>query len=281
MFAYSVRGDAAMRLLWTLAASVALATGATAQAPKLDDVLRRMGGYIEGYADKLATVVAEETYTQVVSTPPATRQTQTVRSDYALMRPRDRQVWMGFRDTFEVDGKPVRDRDRRLQEMVISGEIASASRISEENARYNLGNQAITRNVNVPTVALELLHPRNRERFTYRRNGTERVHGREGWIVAFRERERPTLIRRPDGRDNPTRGVVVVDPATGDVFKTTLIWESVSGSTATTYDHVPNIDVLVPVSMSETFQGRGAVVSGEATYANYRRFQTSGRLITQ
>jgi hypothetical protein len=268
-----------MRLLWALAASVTLAIGAAAQGPKLDDVLARMGHYIEGYADELATVVAEETYTQMVSTPPGTRQTRTMKSDYALMRPKDREVWMGFRDTFEVDGKPVRDRDRRLQEMVTSGQIASASRISQENARYNLGNQAITRNVNVPTVALELLHPRNRERFTYRRNGTERVIAREGWVIEFRERDRPTLIRRPDGRDNPTRGVVIVDPATGHVFKTTLIWESVSGLTATTYDQVPNIDVLVPVSMSEKFQGRGAVVSGEATYSNYRQFQTGGRMV--
>lgn len=33
-----------------------------------------------------------------------------LRSDYALTRAADKDAWVGYRDTFEVDGKPLRDR---------------------------------------------------------------------------------------------------------------------------------------------------------------------------
>ena len=42
----------------------------------------------------------------------------------------------------------------------------------------------------------------------------------------------------------------------------------------------PRIPVLVPIRMAERFVTRsGELVAGEATYANFRQFETSARVI--
>jgi hypothetical protein len=261
-------------LVWAAALA-----GASAQQPDLRQVVTRLGEYITGYEARLATVVAEEIYRQRLSGP-GQQDSRVLRSDYALTRPADRSAWVGVRDTFEVDGEAVRDRDARLEQLIASGSIGQASRIAGENARYNLAADVLRRNVNVPTFALEVLHPRNRERFSFRRRGEDSAAGRRGWLIEFRERDRPTLVRRPDGRDNPTRGSVLVDPATGEVLRTTLSWEKVRGQVTVDYGRVGGIDVPVPLRMTEQFAQAGSTLSGEATYANYRQFRASGRLIT-
>ena len=290
-----------------LALTVALAAGVVdAQAPRLDDVVKRVGEYVVGYEAQLAAVVAEETYVQTLepersarsSRPGSNRDREsygprdpgvptsqrprqrTLRSDYALVRV-EPGPWIGYRDTFEVDGRPVRDREDRLQRLLATGGVAQAARIAEENARFNLAGDLLTRNINVPTLTLELLHPRRRDRFSVRRSGTEEVEGRTAWVLEFRERDKPTIVRQPDGGDQASRLLAVVDPLTGTVMRTTLAWERVTGSIVVTYGSVPTIPVPVPLSMTERYTTRdGFTIGGDALYAKYRRFQTSGRLIT-
>lgn len=286
---------------------VAISRPASAQEPKPDDVAGRVGAYVASYAMQLASVVAEETYVQTVdqgspstsgSAPfrggpdaygPADRTLSTtsrlankrvLRSDYALTRVDDRGVFVGYRDTFEVDGRAVRDREERLQQLLMSGAVGQAARIAEQNARFNVAEELLTRTINVPTFALELLHPRNRERFSVKHTGSETLNGQQAWVIEFREREKPTIVRTPDGRDQPSRVLAVVDPLTGTVLKTTLSWEKLTGSIVVTYGLVPRIPALVPMTMSERYTTRGGSrIAGEAVYANYRQFQTGGRLI--
>jgi hypothetical protein len=273
---------------------------------KLDDVIARVGDYILRFEEQMARVVAEEQYTQSLEAVltldsathlgesrqygPADRKlpsvgannlrTRTLRSDYALMKLDGADKWVGFRDTFEVDGSPVRDRDERLQRLLGSGAIAQAAHIAEENARFNIGGDVVQRNINVPTFVLELLHPRNRDRFSYRRGGTETIAGRVGVVIEYRERLRPTITRMPDGRDQPARGTIVVDSRTGEIFRTIVTWEKVTGSVAVTFGYAPGIPVLVPTSMAERFTHDRTLLKGDAAYTNYRQFQTGGRLIT-
>jgi len=99
-------------------------------------------------------------------------------------------------------------------------------------------------------------------------------------VLEFRERDRPTVVRTPDGRDQPSRIEALVDPLTGEIHRTTMSWERVKGSIVVAYDRVPGIAVPVPVTMFERFTTPGGdEISGDATYSNYRRFETSGRLI--
>ena len=284
-----------------------LVVTAGAQAPRLDDVVGRVNDYVAAYETQLAAVVAEESYTQTLepgglpessrgvptrgpetygpsdrrlATDHRTAQKRILRSDYALTRVDDRGLWVGYRDTFEVDGRPVRDRDARLQQLLAAGATAQAARIAAENARFNLAEELLTRNINVPTFALELLHPRRRDRFSVKQTGTDTIDGRVGWVLEYRERDKPTIVRQPDGRDQPSRVAAVVDPIAGTVLSTTLSWERVTGSIIVTYGYVPTIPVPVPLIMSERYTTRGgSEISGEAIYSNYRRFQTGGRLI--
>jgi hypothetical protein len=59
-----------------------------------------------------------------------------------------------------------------------------------------------------------------------------------------------------------------------------LTVERVKGSITVEYGHVAAVPVLVPVRMAERYEApTGEVVSGEATSANFRRFETSGRVV--
>jgi hypothetical protein len=60
-----------------------------------------------------------------------------LRSDVALTLT-GRNQWVAYRDTFDVDGVPVRDREERLQRLLGSGAWEQAARIAEQNARFNL-----------------------------------------------------------------------------------------------------------------------------------------------
>jgi hypothetical protein len=72
----------------------------------------------------------------------------------------------------------------------------------------------------------------------------------------------------------------LVDIQTGEVLRTVLTWERIEGMIAVYYGHVPGIPVPVPVRMAERYVTRtGALVGGEATYANFRQFETSARIV--
>jgi len=254
-----------------------------AQTVRPGDVIARLDSYLLGYEQRLANVVAEEAYRQWVEEGSANRRSTTsriLRSDFALTLTPDRNRWVGYRDTFEVDGNPVRDRDERLERLLSGGAVGQAARIAEQNAQFNLGQNLVSRNINVPTFALEMMNPRIRDRFRVRRTGADALEGRPGWLIEFRERERPTLVRTPEGRDQASRIVALVDMQTGEVRQTILTWERVKGSITVSYGHTPRIPVPVPIRMAERYVTRtGVLIAGEATYANFRQFETSVRVI--
>jgi hypothetical protein len=253
-----------------------------AQTVRLGDVITRLNSYLLDYEVGLANVVAEETYRQWAEEGPTYRRWKTeriLRSDFALTLTPERNR-VGYRDTFEVDGSPVRDRDERLERLLSGGAVGRAGRIADENARFNLAQHLITRNLNVPTFALEMMHPRIRGRFRVRRTGADALDGRLGWLIEFRERERPTLVRTPEGRDQPSRIVALVDVQTGEVLQTVLTWEQVKGSITVSYGRAPRIPVPVPIRMAERYVTRtNEFVAGDAAYTNFRQFETSVRVV--
>ncbi len=272
-----------MRLIAGACTLALLTVPVGTQTVRLSDVVARLDNYLQGYEERLSNVVAEEGYSQWVDQGPSTlrsRTSRTLRSDFALALTTERNRWVGYRDTFEVDGVPVRDRDERLQRLLSSGAVGQAARIAEQNARFNLGEGLITRNINIPTFALEMLNPRIRDRFRVRQAGIDALDGRPGWLIEFRERERPTLVRTPEGRDQASRIVALVDIETGEVLQTVLTWERVEGMMAVYYGQAPGIPVLVPIRMAERFVTRsGELVGGEATYTKFRQFETSARIV--
>jgi hypothetical protein len=273
----------AVRLFAGVFTLALLTVSVQAQTVRLGDVVTRLDNYLRGYEERLANVVAEETYRQWAEEGPKDRRSTTsriLRSDFALTLTPERNRWVGYRDTFEVDDVPVRDREERLQRLLSNGDVGQAARIARENARFNLGDGLISRNINVPTFALEMMNPRFRDRVKVRRTGADVLEGRSGWLIEFREQDRLTLVRTPEGGDQPSRVVALVDIQTGEVLRTVLTWEHVEGSIAVSYGQAEGIPVPVPIRMEERYVTRsGALVSGEATYDNFRQFATSARIV--
>jgi VWFA-related protein len=98
--------------------------------PDIQAVLERARRYLDEYVGQLSLLIGVERYTQWVTTSglgagfsqggdrPSVRNTV---SEFALVRVKD--DWLGYRDVVEVDGKPVRDRQDRLQQLFLQDHV--------------------------------------------------------------------------------------------------------------------------------------------------------------
>lgn len=255
----------------------------------LDLLLARAAAYLADYEAKLSSVVAEERYEQTVQYYASSysggritsggnlwQRRRKLVSDYLLVKVSGLAGWQPFRDVLEVDGAPIRDRENRLMDLFInqaSQAFDQAARIAEESARYNIGN--VTRTINVPTLPLVFLGQANRYRFDLRLEGDRRIEGVETVGLAFRERQRPTLIRTTGDNDLEASGVLWVDPETGRVVQTVLRTDDEHLQTEITVTYRPDdrLEIWVPARMKEVYKGASERVEGTATYAKFRRFR--------
>ena len=170
-----------------LCLGAALTAGAVQQSEpvSLDVLLGRAVRYLDDFVRQFSNVVSEEQYVQnstavlssvgipgsrggVVAVPPIPQpRYRRLKSDFLLVALPE--GWLGFRDVFEVDGVPVRDREERLTKLFLrpTGDtIAQAKEISDEGARYNIGS--VWRTTNNPVFALALVEAdvQPRVRFT-------------------------------------------------------------------------------------------------------------------
>jgi len=281
----------------TGAVAATLIVHAAAQPrPALEIVLERAGAYVLELQRQLAGIVAEEDYIQDVKVangfPSTTRlglaavRHRQLKSDLLLVRPVGADRWMQFRDVFEVDGRPVRDRNERLMKLFVTPSSATANQadqIAIESSRYNIGN--LQRTVNLPVLALAILEPRGQPRFVFKRiekGGQAQVRSAAAtaktvWVIGYREVERQTMIRTTNFRDMPARGRFWIEPDSGEVLATELIAEdlSVRGVITVGYEREPNLNVMVPIQMQERYDLRRgpSPVTGEANYRSFRQFQ--------
>jgi hypothetical protein len=262
------------------------------QAPDLATVLARVAVYIEAYTEKLAGIVAEEHYTQYVRrtgpplrTDPRVVTHRELKSDVLLVRPAGDGPWLQFRDVFEVDRKPVRDRDERLLKLFVEPKgdrSEQAMTISLEGARYNIG--PVTRTINVPVLALAFLSRENQPRSRFARASTGNLRRFDGLaapgeIVALTFVETATLgamVRGVNDKDLPSQGKVWVDRSSGRVLATEHVVrdDRVWAKIAVTYGRQEGLPVLVPTTMQEQYNYRqpDTYIAGTATYGRFRQF---------
>jgi hypothetical protein len=289
----SAIGRSAIRLSILVALLTVICSRVTASDESdLTAVLTRLDAYLRGYETQLGQLVAEERYTQCVRSGDgeAVSPCRTLMSNFGFLRLPGRPEWLGLRDTFAVDGAPVADPgrlDRVLAEE--SGNIPNlARRIVEENGRYNLG--PVARTINVPMLALDLLGARHRSRLTFREHRDDDMDGRRVWAVRFDERVRPTLVRTPQGRDRPARGIVWVDPNDGAVLRTRLDFEPAgkndfpAATVTVLYRRDHGVDLIVPSEMREDYRAKGAggrstETHAVAEYTRFRRFRADARVV--
>jgi len=248
----------------------------------VEGLLDRASAYLGQYLEDLSSVVSEESYEQAVGGSPvsgfrAYRAMRRLRSDFLLVRLPGQAGWTPFRDVFEVDGRPVRDRDDRLRKLFLEmppDALITARTILDEGARYNIGRTY--RNINQPVLPLVFLLAENLTRFTFTPGGEDVVEGVRALRLDYEETSRPTLIRQAGtDRDMPSIGAFWIDPVTGRILKTQF--ETTDGIfrmlSAVVYRPDEALGLWVPGEMRETYTSAAERIYGKATYANFRRFQ--------
>ncbi len=70
-----------------------------------------------------------------------------------------------------------------------------------------------------------------------------------------------------------------IDAATGAILRTELELEfdDVAYTLTTRFERVAAMDLVLPVALDERYATPDEIVTGSATYTNYRRFQTGAR----
>jgi len=269
---------------------------AAADEPSLVQLLQGAGEYVLAYESAFRIVVAEEVYVQrrrVSATGPV-HETRRLASDVAFVRaPGTALPWWLLRDVYEVDGSPVRDREARLEKLLVGGSAGGGLErpraIADEGARFNLGRSY--RNFNVPTLVLAFLHPAVQPRFSFERKGRTTIEGRPFVEIQFRELKAPTVIRGPDAAPDVLAAgrVWLHDGTDGTVGRTELVLE-VAGDGVTTrvlltteYRPYRPLALWVPVEMRDRLQtelagsrGRSGTVEVVDGLAAYSRFRQAG-----
>jgi len=296
--------------LWVMTA-LATTAPAAAQEPTLAAVLQRSAAYVGSFERQLSGIVAEEHYVQEVRNFSKRRDCPAnatvlncrgelvmpmrteLRSDLLLVRPAGASAWAEFRDVFEADGRPIRDRGDRLTRLFLSDSRSGReqlSRILDESSRFNIGD--VYRNINTPLFALQILEPANQSRFRFKRSGNRtpgtfsREHTPTGafrlatevWVVEYREQQAGTLIKTAASKDLPARGRFWIEPESGRVLMSELVAanRNVNGTIDVSYQSEPLLGLLVPIEMREQYQNsRGAKIEAAASYGRFRQFQVN------
>jgi hypothetical protein len=103
-------------------------------------------------------------------------------------------------------------------------------------------------------------------------------------VLVFSERRRPFVVK-VDGMDAQSTGKVWIDAAGGAVLRTNLRVTRPSGrgsiaSVTVNFQKDARLGIWVPSMMSEQYNAMdGKTTAGTASYSNFRRFDTSVRVV--
>ncbi len=263
---------------------------------ELDQLLARATWYSIDFVNKLSQVVAEERYIQdsnvalatvplpgfggrgsaLNSSPRSSSKHRELKADFLIVKS-SKDMWSPFRDVFEVDHIPVRDREERLAKLFLTNKVDSndenARAIAEESGRYNLG--AVQRTINNPVFALLFLQPDIRTHFKFTFGKPDRKTPDDVRVVEYVEEQRPTVITGGAGRDMPAFGRFWLESATGRVVKAEVRVEvsDVKANLTTTFRADERLGIDVPAEFREEYDLRDSRVSGVASYSRFRRFE--------
>jgi hypothetical protein len=185
--------------------------------------------------------------------------------------------WFVFRDVFEVDARPVRDRENRLSKLFLESRdtvtaIERAHEIAVASAQFNIRDMGTVDN---PMLAVGLLQRVYRSRFRFTVRERDASAGQDVWIVEFRETARPTLMRGTGNKDIFARGRYWVEAATGRVARSEIAFSAIGTESTVTTSFEMDERLGTPVPIEMRFK-RGAAkneVRGVATYGRFRQFE--------
>ena len=264
------------------------ANGRAQQAFTVEQLLDRSTAYVEDLVSRFSRVVAEEQYIQeyLIAIPQGSRgfpgapskvERRVLKSDLLMVKPAGLDQWFIFRDVFDVDMRPVRDRENRLTKLFLETRdtvtaIERAHEIATASAQFNIKQMGTVDN---PMLALGFLQRVYRQRFRFTLRGRDAEGGADMWIIEYRETAKPTLMRGSDNKDVFARGRYSIDAGTGRVARTEVVFSSLGteSSVTTSFQMDERLGASVPVEMRFKRGTTRNEVRGTATYGRFRQFE--------
>ncbi len=273
-------------------ASFAAALGAAAPAPQHfppDDVLlRAVAASVASTQSEFVRIVGVEHSTQVLRDMNRRSRTRLLESEMIFLGADAEGRAMTLRSVQRVDGRRVSEAtDAVSQALALPDErrVDKLRALADASARHNLGS--LRRNFNDPNLGLLLVSGPFQERFRFRAAGEETVGPVAVRRFDFEERARPTVIRDRNGASIPASGRIWAS-ADGTVWRTEVKLDSAEAlaTLRVSYRQDERLGTMVPATMDEDYRykdrgtGRFLFISGHTTYDSFRRFETSGRIVT-
>jgi formylglycine-generating enzyme required for sulfatase activity len=268
------------------ASTIALLASAapSGQSPPFDTLLESASTYVSTLVRRFSGIVGDEYYVQDLrrqGVGPSIGRIphRELKAELLLVRLPRTMTWMPFRDVYEVDGRPVRDRKDRLSTLFVqprASAMQQATQISEASARYNIGS--MQRTVNNPMLALVFLQRDYRDRFEFSSAGPDPDAGPGVQVVKYQETARPTLVHGKRDEDMPAHGRFWIEP-NGRILKTELSFEDVDvrATIVTTFAPDERFQMNVPEEMHELYTLRGGQLVATATYSGFHSFEEESR----
>jgi hypothetical protein len=272
--------------------------------PSVQDVTAGIAAYVRQFSERFATLVGDEQYSQTSnrvtdrgSGIPGVPSRRRIQSEVLLVWLPSERSWLTARNVRRVDGKPVADSARRLDQLLAEPTTdwpARVRQLRDEGARFNIGR--LERNFSDPNTVLQLLGAESQQRFEFTVRDYEPVGQTAAWRVAFTEKGTPSVIQI-NGRDVQTMGEVWIADADYAILRSRLTIKDVHFTLRSTvaidvsYRFDERLATWVPEEMREVYEqrGQGAYkgrltlfddrIEGTANYTNFRRFETAGRLV--
>ena len=280
-----------VRIAVTILAAFALLArpaAAPAESPSLKTLLDLIAGHVADFKAQFSLVVGVEHYDQVQRDMNGRTRTRQMLSDVFFFRPEVEGPAMTVRTVRQVDGREIKTAARQIEEaLALSPGLRTQKlrALADAGATYNLGN--LQRNFNEPTVALTFGAADYQPRFRFSLDGTEEADGQALQRLAYSEVQHPTIIR--DGRsggDVRASGRLWTTDA-GIVMRTELHLEKrdVAATIRVAYRTEPRLGIMVPAAMDEDYRFRDRdnqrfiFITAHASYSEYRRFETSARIV--
>lgn len=255
-----------------------------AGAGPLDPAFARAGTYVDGLEESYARIVGNEDYLQTVRRTGGRTESRHLQSEVFFVRIDESSAWMMVRSVLKVDGRSVRGSQDRIMTALADAPGRRTARLralADEGARFNIGG--LQRNFSDPLLAVTFLDRARRPRFSFDAaagNATAGLHR-----FQFAEQVRPTLIRNGRNGDSiPASGTVDVADD-GRILRTELQVEVDNQTTAgirVSFDVDAKLGMAVPAMMEEDYSMGmpvETVISCKAVYSNFRRFETSARIV--
>jgi hypothetical protein len=274
----------------SIAAGVAIAISSlSANVMSARDALTLARNYLVVWQDTLTNLVVEEEYRQEVSeyrggAPAGVVRTRRLHSEVLLVQAPADNTWLSFRDVMAVDGTPVRDRQRRFDDLFagpVAMMLSTAEKIAEEGIRYNLGRAH--RTVNAPFAALVFLHPKYDANTVWKLDANARLDGKPVWDLEFVQRTPPFAVQVPPNTSHQSSGRFRLEPQTGRIieWELTVIMNRSRFRARTRFGAVREIEHgWVPLEMEDSYEvPRLERLRAVATYSNYRLFRTGAKVI--